>query len=256
MRCSHLRERRSGDGIGSAVGRSLETYYRDRARTERMHKLNALFVTPGSRVFDIGAHVGDRTGSFLCLGASVVALEPQPRVFRALRLIYGRCDRAALLPVAAGGAAGNFELHVNSRNLTVATLSGEFVAAAAGAEDWQDETWDRRVSVEVTTIDALVARYGEPDFVKIDVEGHEAEVLKGLSRPLAALSFEFTTIQRDAARLCFERLARLGQYEFNLSLGEEHKLCYPSWRGPEAMWALIANLPHSANSGDVYARLT
>ncbi|MEM7641817.1 MAG: FkbM family methyltransferase [Pseudomonadota bacterium] len=237
-----------------AIGRSIRTYYRDPARTARMDRLNAAFIGPGALAFDIGAHLGDRTGSFLRLGASVVALEPQPAVFRALRLIYGRCPRAMLRPLAAGATAGEIELHLNSRNPTVATAAPDFVAAAAGAPGWADQVWDGRIAVPVTTLDALIAEHGAPDFVKIDVEGHEPAVLRGMGAALPALSFEFTTIQRDAARDCLARLGDLGSYEYNLSLGEDHALRHRTWLSPGAMAAELTALPDAANSGDVYAR--
>ena len=183
----------------TAIGRSLDVYYRDAARTRRMDDLNASFVRRGGLVFDIGAHVGDRTASFLRLGARVVALEPQPRVFRALRLIHGRAPGAILRCAAAGAQAGEIEMRVNSANPTVSTVSGDLVAAAASADGWQGEVWDRTIRVPVTTLDALIAEHGRPDFVKIDVEGNELEVLRGLSATVPALSFEFTTIQRDVA---------------------------------------------------------
>ncbi|SFE48886.1 FkbM family methyltransferase [Roseivivax sediminis] len=236
-----------------ALGRSLDVYYRDMDRTARMDRLHARLVAPGALVFDIGAHVGDRTGSFLRRGARVVALEPQPSIFRALRLIHGRHARAVLLPQAAGAAAGEVELLVNSRNPTVSTAAPDFVTAAAGATGWEGQDWDGRVRVPVTTLDALIARHGEPDFVKIDVEGHEAAVLHGLSRPLPALSFEVTTIQRDVAHRCIDRLSALGRYEYNLSLGEAHEL-RPAWLDAEEMRAALDSLPNAANSGDVYAR--
>ena len=106
----------------------------------------------------------------------------------------------------------------------------------------------------MTTLDALVEHHGVPAFVKIDVEGYEAEVLAGLSAPLPCLSFEITTIQRTVAVACIERLAALGRYVFNLSLGEDHVLRHDRWLPPEEMARVIAALPDTANSGDVFAK--
>ncbi|WP_425093586.1 FkbM family methyltransferase [Tropicimonas sp. S265A] len=238
----------------TALGRSFDVYYRDRARTARMDRLNADFIKTGQLAFDIGAHIGDRTASFLRLGASVVALEPQPRVFRALRLLHGRNPGAVLRREAVGARSGTLALHLNTRNPTVATLSPALVAAASGALGWEDQTWDETISVPVTTLDALIAEYGAPDFIKIDVEGHEADALSGLNTAVPALSFEFTTIQRDVGLACIDEVLRLGAYEFNLSLGEDHALQHRQWLCPEAIRTRIAELPQEANSGDVYAR--
>jgi len=219
-----------------------------------MDALNARFVPKGGLAFDIGAHVGDRTASFARLGASVITVEPQPRVFRALRLLHRRVPDAVLLNAAVGRAEGDITLHLNRGNPTVATVQTGFIAAAQDAEGWQDQVWDDSVTVPVTTLDVLIARHGAPDFIKIDVEGHEAEVLAGLSTPVKALSFEMTTIQRDVAHACIKRMQQLGAYEFNLSLGEAHAL-QPDWSSAEGMHAALDALPASANSGDVYARL-
>ncbi|GAB5447094.1 FkbM family methyltransferase [Gymnodinialimonas sp.] len=239
----------------SAIGRSFDVYYRDAARTLRMDRLNAAFVGPGDLAFDIGAHVGDRTASFRRLGARVVTLEPQPNVFRALRLIHGHDRDVVLRREAAGAEVGQIDIHLNTQNPTVSTASRALIEAAPGSEAWADQQWDQTIRVPMTTLDHLIATHGLPSFIKIDVEGHEAEVLAGLATPVRALSFEFTTIQRDVATACLKRLTTLGDYTFALSLGEDHALQEDGWTTAKTMAKTLQNLPTSANSGDVYARL-
>ncbi len=239
-----------------ALRRSFDVYYRDTARTKRMDQLHAALIPDAALVFDIGAHVGDRTGSFLRLGAKTVALEPQPLVHRALRLLYGRCENTTLLRMACGAETGTLDLHVNSANPTVSTAAPAFITASTGAAGWEGQVWDQTITVPVTTLDTLIADHGTPDFVKIDVEGHEPAVLAGLSTPLPLLSFEITTIQKEAGLACIDRLAALGRYSYNLSLGEEHALHHATWRTADEMRDTLTALPHAANSGDIYARLS
>jgi len=238
-----------------ALGRSLDIYYRDKARAQRMARLNALFVPPGGLAFDIGAHVGDRTASFVQLGASVVALEPQPRVFRALRLVHSKTQNVVLLQAAAGARPGVMEFYVNTANPTVSTASSDLIVAARSAENWKAESWDHAITVPVTTLEQLISDYGRPDFVKIDVEGYEFQVLEGLDTPIRSLSFEFTTLQREIACACVRRLGELGTYDFNVSFGEEHNLRHATWRRPSEICEEIRNCPAAANSGDIYAVL-
>ena len=220
-----------------------------------MDALYGRFLKPGDLAFDIGAHVGDRVSSFRRLGARVVALEPQPGPARAIRLIHGRDPQVKLIEAAAGEAEGTVTLHVNSRNPTVSTASPAFIAAAAGAGGWEGQAWDDAIAVPCLTLDRLVRDHGRPAFVKIDVEGFEDHVLKGLSAPVPALSFEFTTIARDVAHRCLDRLAALGPYGFDVALGETQTLTFGRWVSPDEMSAHLAALPHEVNSGDVYAML-
>jgi FkbM family methyltransferase len=235
------------------VVRSLRIYYGDRERRTAMDRLYGRFIEHGDLVFDVGAHVGDRIAAFRRLGARVVAVEPQPALVRTLKLLYGRDRAVAIEPVAVGGGEGMVEFKLNVDNPTVSTASEAFLQAADGAPGWEGQAWTRTIRVPVTTLDALVARHGLPAFIKIDVEGFEAEALAGLTCPPPALSFEFTTIQREVGIASIERCAALGFARYNAMLGEDHALVLPDWVGAGAIADWLRALPMAANSGDIYA---
>jgi len=235
------------------VARSLLIYYGNRRHGPAMDRMYANFVKPGDVVFDAGAHVGDRVAAFRRLGARVVAIEPQPALVRTLRLLYGRDDKVVIEAVALGAASGSVELRLNIDNPTVSTASEEFVAAAHGAPGWHDQAWTRRISVPLTTLDALVARHGLPSFIKIDVEGFEAQALAGLTQPVAALSFEFTNIQRAVAHAALDRCVALGFTGFDAALGESQTLVHGGWRPVDDIRRWLDGLRVEDNSGDIYA---
>jgi FkbM family methyltransferase len=231
------------------LGRSLVIY---RARPWRIARLARFYrgiVAPGDLAFDIGAHAGNRTRALLAAGARVVALEPQ-------RLFHGFLRRdlpagVTLLPFAAGRAPGRAELAVSRLHPTVSSLAAGFPVRMAAVPGFAAVRWDARETVEVTTLDALIAAHGVPRFVKIDVEGFEAEVLAGLGQPVAWVAFEHLPGAPEAARACVERLAGLGRYEFNLVRGEARSFALEAWQDAGG---ILAALRDARRSGDVYAR--
>lgn len=235
--------------------RSLFVYWRP-GRQRGLRELYGSFVGPGDLVFDVGAHLGDRTAAFAGLGARVVALEPHPRLLPWLRRLVGGRSRVTVRGEAVGRSPGTATLSLSLATPAVSSLSGSWQKRVSRRnETFEDVRWEESVEVPVTTLDRLIETYGVPRFCKIDVEGFEAEVLAGLSAPLPGLSVEFVTGGLDVARACLRRLDALGRYEYNAIPGEERSFAFRRWRGAGELEAWLEAGAAGASSGDVYARL-
>ena len=235
--------------------RSLIMYWRP-GRQRGLRELYRPFVGAGDLVFDVGAHLGDRTAAFRTLGARVVALEPQPAVRRWLVRLVGRKPDVSVRAEAVGRAVGTARLVLSHRTPTVSSLAEDWPSTMPERNrGFRGVRWDDSVEVPVTTLDALIEHHGLPRFCKIDVEGYEAEVLAGLSHRIPALSVEFVAGALDIAQACVRRLEALGGYEFNAVVGEERSFMSKRWLGADDMVAWLRRGGASVSSGDVYARL-
>jgi FkbM family methyltransferase len=237
-----------------ALARSFFIYYGRPLRAARLARLYARLVPKGALAFDIGAHVGNRVRALRRAGAKVIALEPQPELARILRRLYGRDPEVRVIEAAVGERGGPGEMLVADRTPTVSTLSADWRRRMAQDPAFAGVRWNRTLGVDVTTLDALIAAFGEPAFVKLDVEGSELAALRGLTRPLAALSFEYLPAALDLPRACVERLESLARYEYNWSSGETHRLGHAQWLDVAAIKRWFESSLARRRPGDIYAR--
>ncbi len=237
------------------VARSLAIYYGRPWRFRRMDAFYARIIRPGDLCFDLGAHVGNRVRSWRALGARVVAVEPQPALVRVLRLLYGRDQQVSIVAAAIAEHEGTLPLLLNLANPTISTASEIFIASARAAPTFRGQRWQERIEVPATTIDALIRAHGFARFVKIDIEGHEAEAVRGLSEPVFALSIEFVPMTRIIAEAALDRLAELGGYTFNASYGDDMRLLHPVPLSAENTRLWLRSLGDDGPAGDLYACL-
>jgi FkbM family methyltransferase len=213
---------------------------------------SALFG-PGALVFDVGANEGRLTETFSEVGARVLAVEPNPALAEKIRARYGS-DRVQVEAAAVGAEPGvaQLRLGVDSEHSTLSSEWQQAVDAETRAVRWSDT-----VEVPVTSLDVLIERYGRPDFVKIDVEGFEPDVLAGLSQPVNALSFEFQCRAVELAERCVMSVDALGAYEFQVGTYDRAPLLADGWTDAAGVVVALhaAAAAQSDGYGDVYARL-
>ena len=133
-------------------------------------------VRPGMTIFDIGGNIGYyplMELSLLSGTGRVIVIEPSPSNVALLRrnLALNGLSDVELIGAAISDVAGrrNFFLSEQS-NL------GTFHPTGSGSETLTGAT----VEVETLTVPLLAERFGPPDLLRMDVEGHEVEVLNGM----------------------------------------------------------------------------
>jgi FkbM family methyltransferase len=187
-------------------------------------------LRPGQVAVDVGCHKGAYTYWMRRrVGATgaVFAFEPQPRQVAYLRDLFGAMayDNVVLMPMALSERIGRLPLHVpaGSGKTHGATLEhGSRCREPSGTNHASGTTESASarptyIIVDVTTLDAFFADQPRgPDFLKIDVEGHESAVLAGGRQ----------TLERYRPRLLVECEARhrpdgdmRGVFDFLHSLG-------------------------------------
>lgn len=232
--------------IGSSLYRPVRFVYQalfnrvEISRRRARKRLYSQFIHPGDLVFDVGANVGNFCETFLSLGARVVAVEPDPRSLAFLRRRFA--GRAVVEPCALGSAEGSAVLHMSSYT-PGSSLSEEWV----GASKWD---WRETTPVAVSTLEALKAKHGTPQHVKIDCEGFDYEVLCGMSFVPNSLSFEFNRIRLIVARSCLERLRG---WKFNYTILEGSAFQIDHWIDSDDMWTRLSCLPTDLDYGNVYS---
>jgi FkbM family methyltransferase len=136
-------------------------------------------IRPGDVVLDIGSFLGTYAMAMARWGARVFAFEPTPASARALRrhVQLNRLeDRVEVSEVALGAAEGAVTLHQHGEPYRNAVAAHDPAGQQAGT-----------VEVKMTTVDDFCrARQLRPTLIRMDVQGLEAEVLRGARETLAA----------------------------------------------------------------------
>ena len=230
--------------------------------TRKMKKMQAFygeFVKPDYLCFDIGANMGSRVATFLLLKGKVIALEPQQKCVQELRKVFGNYD-VTVIPKGVGSKNEVKEFFLADDPL-VSSFNQEWIK---GMKDThlQKKNWNKSERIEIVTLDMLMKEYGVPDFIKIDTEGFELEVIKGLSTPVKALSFEYTLPHlKEQVIHCVDLLDELYKKKalFNICRDESYAMKFDKWMDADRLKNILKSEEFNKNKygvyGDIYVKM-
>ena len=170
-------------------------------------------------IFDVGANIGNKAYIFKSFSNRVILFEPQLFCLEKIRIRFKGDPKIFIEPVALGGKTGIERIYLSNHH-TLASLSKDFINRV-GKKIFPDSTWNDYQEVTVDTLDDMIMKYGLPDYIKIDVEGYELEVLSGLNYKVPIISFEFTPNEINKVESCLSLLNNnSNKYQYNFTLGE------------------------------------
>jgi FkbM family methyltransferase len=234
---------------------SYAIYYLVPLRTARMARFYKALLPGAALAWDVGAHLGNRSRVWLNLGWKVRAFEPQPACAALLENWFGDCPRFSLSRCAVGERAGTARLRISGRHPTLSSVSEDWVERMERHPLFNGISWSEQINVEQISLREAETGGGTPDFLKVDVEGGEAAVLRGLGGLPKSLSFEILPADRGNALVCVNILASKGRWEWNVALRESFRFLFPAAVDLETISKWITGLSDSQPSGDIYARL-
>ena len=172
----------------------LDRRYPEYSKIKRLeHNLykTLLADTDAKLVFDVGANGGAKAIIFADLAERVVAVEPSPAAISILKQRFAKNTHVTVVAAGLSSQVGAARFHMFGDGDCYNTFSTKWINALTKSDRGRPaKAITLSLDVSILTIDCLIEEYGTPDYIKIDVEGHELEVVRGLTRPVPLVSFE------------------------------------------------------------------
>jgi FkbM family methyltransferase len=203
----------------------------------------------GQLIFEVGANKGNGTAVFLKLGAKVVAVDPDESNVRILteRFCRYRLFKKAVSIVgqAVSDRHGTELFWSDKPTGSFNTLNQKWLGMLLDKQDRyrMRRNFSDKKYVPTVTLQELICSYGEPFFIKLDIEGHELNALKGLRMPVPYLAFEvhlpeFSTEGLECIGV-LEQLASDGK--FNYVIGGRVELAADHWLSATEIRHVLCN---------------
>jgi len=131
-------------------------------------------VMQGDIVLDIGANIGEFSMAIASKAGHIYCIEPDPAVIKTLRKNMERFNNVTIIEVGLSDQSGNFDFYLSTID--------------ADSSFFPPMTYSKKITIKAMRLDNLVSDYQilSLDFIKLEAEGWEPEVLLGAPLSLKA----------------------------------------------------------------------
>jgi len=170
--------------------------------------------------YDIGAFTGDTIGMLMSFGyTEIVCFEPHPDTFKHLDACCKSFDSVIAENYAVSSISGKKVTMIsNPLHPYLNTLEQTWVDTPRHSIHYMGKN---ECQVETISLDDYINKQGSiPAYIKVDAEGHELEIFKGLSYKPNKISFEWVSEFHEKNTSCINRLVEIGFTKFKIGYTE------------------------------------
>jgi FkbM family methyltransferase len=206
-------------------------------------------------VFDVGCNIGNKSVEYLSCGTKVVGFEPQPNCVDQLTDKFKNTTNIIIEPIGLDEKKGESFIYEASHN-TISSMSEDFIETVK-KQRFKDYTWGNKINIDVDTLDNMIEKHGKPNYIKIDVEGYELNVLKGLTTPIDVISIEFTPELCHTTIDCINYVESInGDCVYNYGYREEKNFKFENWLTKNEIIDYVSSIhDYNFEFGDVYIKM-
>lgn len=172
-------------------------------------------------IFDIGANIGKQSLENINKTNKIIAIEASPNTYNYL---INNCSYNSNIICLNYAVCDNNEKDIifyDANAHTISTLNKEWLTDEKSR--FNNYTNFNEIICKTITIDKLIEIYGEPELIKVDVEGGEYFCVKSLNKKINMLCFEWAAELNDITLQTLDHLHKLGFKEFFIQNGDDYQ---------------------------------